>query len=66
MQLDREVAYIRSGKRLLTKTQAEAAILHAEAFIRLAESIDAVNFGQASEEWLNKYSGTIQEYPLRT
>ena len=56
MQTDREVAYIRSGTRLLTKTEAEAAIEHADAFVRLAACVDAEHFGMAAQEWLDKYS----------
>lgn len=56
MHLDREVAHIRAGSRLLTKTEAEAAIEHAEAFVRLAMCLDSERFGKAASEWLKKYS----------
>lgn len=43
-------------KRTLTTTEAESAIIHAEAFIRLVASQDPDRYGLAASEWLDKYS----------
>lgn len=56
MELDREIPFIRSGEKLLTRAEAESALEHAAAFIRLAESLDAGRFGESAQQWLEKYN----------
>lgn len=46
---------ITNGSRTLTIDEAQQAIIHAEAFIRLALAIDQKNFGIAAYDWLEKY-----------
>lgn len=55
MELNRQIPCITSGERRLSLVEAEAALEHASAFIRLAESIAADRFGVAAREWLEKY-----------
>lgn len=46
---------IQHGARSFTVTEIVAALIHAEAFIRLANSVDGERFGPAAAEWLDKY-----------
>ena len=53
--LNREVPCVKYEGRRLTMTKAGEALAHAEAFIRLAKSLYEKQFGQAADEWLEKY-----------
>lgn len=50
-----EKPIIKRGEHLLTKSDTEQALEHAEAFIRLALCIDQKSFSVAARDWLEKY-----------
>ena len=44
----------------MTKAEYQDAVVHAEAVIRLVASLDPEKYGEAADEWVDKYGGNLE------